>query len=225
MTRFVPRKSHEAATASADLKSNIRTQKKQTDILNAATQLFLERGYDAVSLDDIVELVGGSKTTLYSYYGGKEGLFAAAIQKMCRDKLGPLLAMDVTDFDPKSGLHAIGTQFLLLVSDGEGQAIFRTMISEARRFPELASTFFAAGPEATIRLLRRNIEHWQKKGLLRSGNPEIFAIQFLGVIMGNFHLKCQLGLLDSLTEKQINAWVVRGTELFLEGALSPHGRM
>lgn len=200
--------------------SHTRAQKKQAEILNVARQLFLERGYDAVSLDDILEEVGGSKTTLYSYYGGKEGLFAATVEKMCTDKLGPLLAMDLADLDPKTALNAVGRQFLTIISDPEGRAFFRAMISEAQRFPDLASTFYAAGPEQMIRLLRRNIEQWQKKGLLRYGNPEALAGQFLGLMMGNYHLKSLLGLMDPLSEKQIRAWVARGTEIFLEGALT-----
>ena len=71
-----------------------------------------------------------------------------------------------------------------------------------------------------IRLLRRNIEQWQKKGLLRRGNPEALAGQFLGLMMGNYHLKSLLGLMDPLSEKQIKAWVARGTEIFLEGAMA-----
>ncbi len=197
-----------------------RAQKKQDDILNVARQLFLERGYDAVSLDNILEQVGGSKTTLYSYYGGKEGLFAATVAKVCEDKLGPLLAMDMADLDPKTALNAVGQQFLRIISDPEGRAFFRAMISEAQRFPELASTFFASGPERMIRLLRRKIEQWQSQGLLRKGNPETMASQFLGLMMGNYHLKSLLGLIEPLTEKQIKIWVARGTEIFLEGAMA-----
>ncbi len=202
---------------------NARAQKKQTAILTVASQLFLERGYDAVSLDDILERVGGSKTTLYSYYGGKEGLFAAMVQTKCRHKLASFLTMDVADLGPKAGLTALGRQFLSILSDPEGQAMFRAMIAEAQRFPELASTFFAAGPETAIRALRRNIEHWQRVRLLRSGNAEALAVQFLGILMGNFHLKNLLGLAESLTERQINAWVARGVELFLEGTLPRNG--
>ncbi len=44
-----------------------------------AAVLFLERGYDSVTVDDIVREVGGSKGSVYSFYGGKEGLFLAAI--------------------------------------------------------------------------------------------------------------------------------------------------
>ncbi len=199
--------------------SNTRTQKKQHDILNVARQLFLERGYDAVSLDDILEQVGGSKSTLYSYYGGKEGLFAATVEKMCTEKLGPLLAMDMADLDPKTALNAVGRQFLTIISDPQGRAFFRAMISEAQRFPELASRFFSAGPERMLRLLRRSIEQWQKEGLLKCGNPEAMAGQFLGLMMGSYHLKSLLGLMEPLTDKQIRSWVARGTDIFLEGAI------
>jgi AcrR family transcriptional regulator len=202
------------------LRSHTKAQKKQDEILSAARQLFLERGYDAVSLDDIVERAGGSKTTLYSYYGGKEGLFVAAIGRTCRDRLGPLVALEVEDMDPKAALNEIGRMVLLTISKPEARAVFRTVISESQRFPELAATFFAAGPEATIQILRKNIERWQRKGLLRSGNSEMLAIQFLGVMMGNFHLKSLIGLLEPLSEKQIKAWVARGVNVFLEGALA-----
>ena len=211
--------SHQDVARLTCLMPNAKAQKKQTEILKAASELFLQRGYDAVSLDDILEKVGGSKTTLYSYYGGKEGLFAAAVQTMCREKLAAFLTMNVADLDPKAGLNALGRQFLLMLSEPHGQAMFRSMIAEAQRFPELAATFFAAGPETAIRVLQRTIENWQKKGLLRCGNAEALAIQFLGVVMGNFHLKSLLGLHEQLTTRQINAWVARGVELFLEGTL------
>lgn len=198
---------------------NARAQKKQTDILKAASQLFLQRGYDAVSMDDILERVGGSKTTLYSYYGDKEGLFAATVQEMCRNKIAAFLAMNVADLNPKAGLNALGKQFLLIVLDPHGQSMFRAMIAEAQRFPELAAAFFAAGPQRAICVLRRNIENWQRQGLLRCGNAEALAIQFLGMIMGNFHTRSLLGLGEPPTKRQINAWVVRGVELFLQGTL------
>ncbi len=43
-------------------------------LLLSATELFLEKGYDAVSLDDIVNHAGGSKASIYKYFGNKEGL-------------------------------------------------------------------------------------------------------------------------------------------------------
>jgi AcrR family transcriptional regulator len=197
--------------------SKLRAQRKQIDILNVATELFLERGYNSVTLDDILERVGGSKTTLYSYYGGKEGLFAAMVEKVCQDKLANLLALDVTALGPARGLALIGKHFVSMVSDPAGHSVFRAMIAEAPRFPELAANFFASGPEAIIRILRRHIDQWQKNGSLRCGNSEILATQFLGLMMGNFHLKNLLGLGETLSDRQIKIWVARGVKVFLEG--------
>jgi AcrR family transcriptional regulator len=192
-------------------------QKKQHRILEVATQLFLERGYDAVSLDDILEQVGGSKTTLYSYYGGKEGLFAAIVHDSCQRKLGPLMSLHLTNLDPRTGLTAIGHRFVSLISDPTGQALYRMMIAEGARFPNLAAEFYATGPESTIRLVKRNLDHWQKAGLLRSGDSETRAVQFLGILLGNFSTRVMLGLPVGLSEQDIKDWVDAGVTLFLEG--------
>jgi AcrR family transcriptional regulator len=204
--------------AKADLvRSSARTERKQVAILNAATSLFLERGYDAVTLDDILERVGGSKTTLYSYYGGKEGLFFTIVKRRCSEKLAPFQSMDVVELGPKAGLNALGRAFLSIISDPQGRAMFRAVIAEAQRFPELAAAFFASGPETATRVFKRSIEAWQKQGALRPDNSEALAIQFMGILMGNFHLKNLLGLIDSREKRQINSWVTRGVDLFLKG--------
>jgi len=193
-------------------------QNKQTNILTVAAELFLERGYDAVSLDDILERVGGSKTTLYSYYGGKEGLFAAMVTRECELRLTHLREQDVKDLDPKAGLHAIGGHLLALVSDPVGRAMYRMMVAEAVRFPNLAAVFYEGGPAGVTKILCGAIQHWQKKGLLRGGNPEALAVQFTGIILGNFSVKNLLLPSAQYSEKQMKDWLSAGVTLFLRGA-------
>ena len=48
-------------------------------ILDTARQMFLERGYDATSLDDVAAASGVSKTTVYNNFEDKEGLFRAVV--------------------------------------------------------------------------------------------------------------------------------------------------
>ena len=194
-------------------------QRKQNKILEVAAELFLKHGYDAVSLDDILERVGGSKTTLYSYYGGKEGLFSAIVHDNCKRVLQPLLALDVINLDPRAGLTAIAEFFLALLSDPEGQAMYRMMVAEASRFPKLVDEFYKSGPDAIINKVKLNLEHWQKNGQLRPGHSETMAIQFIGIILGNFATKTVLCLPVPLSEKDIKQWVARGVTLFLEGSL------
>jgi AcrR family transcriptional regulator len=179
--------------------------------------MFLQRGYDAVSLDDILSRVGGSKTTLYSYYGGKEGLFAAIVRKMVQDKLAPVRELDVSQLDPKAGLNAIGRRFLNCVTDDQGRSFYRMMIAESERFPDLAAEFFASGPEMVQCLVRRNLERWQNQGLLRGGNAGKLAVQFIGIMMGDFSVRSLLKISPVLSERELRDWVARGVNLFLEG--------
>src|SRR3954471_4221687 len=54
-------------------------------IVRLAAPLFLKKGYDNVSIDEIIGVVGGSKATIYAWFGGKEGLFEAVVRQECRD--------------------------------------------------------------------------------------------------------------------------------------------
>ena len=62
-----------------------RTAIKRETIVRSAAKLFLERGYDSVSINDIIAVVGGSKETIYSNFGNKAKLFEAVVQQMCSD--------------------------------------------------------------------------------------------------------------------------------------------
>src|SRR5262249_46341996 len=60
-------------------------EQRHERIVRAAAPLFLKKGYDNVSIDEIIGVVGGSKATIYAWFGGKEGLFEAVVRQECRD--------------------------------------------------------------------------------------------------------------------------------------------
>src|ERR1700746_2334272 len=67
-------------------RGRLETVKERRErIVRAAAPLFLKKGYDNVSIDEIIGVVGGSKATLYSWFGGREGLFEAVVRQECRD--------------------------------------------------------------------------------------------------------------------------------------------
>src|SRR5260370_13806416 len=53
----------------------------QARILDAAQQLFLEKGFRSASIDDISELAPASKPTIYAHFPGKEALFVAVVAR------------------------------------------------------------------------------------------------------------------------------------------------
>src|ERR1700757_3401231 len=73
-----------------------RGDEKSEQILSTATELFLRRGYDGVSVDEIVRAVGGSKTNVYNHFRNKEGLFVAIVKGLCEELLASFVTVDVS---------------------------------------------------------------------------------------------------------------------------------
>src|SRR6185312_10012339 len=71
-----------------------RAEARNGKLRTIAEDLFLKRGYDGVTIDKVVELAGGSKSTVYSEFGGKCGLFINSIETLCRQSNEPLAKLD-----------------------------------------------------------------------------------------------------------------------------------
>src|ERR1700687_3962682 len=61
------------------------TGARRKEKVRKAGSLFRDKGYERVTVDDIIALVGGSKATLYSQFGGKDELFEIVIKRYCAD--------------------------------------------------------------------------------------------------------------------------------------------
>lgn len=114
-----------------------------------AAELFLAHGYDGVSLDEIVRVAGGSKTNVYGFFGGKEGLFLAVAEEVCRDLLAPLRELDLDGLALEEGLARLARTLLDLLLEPCHLAFFRLVTGESRRFPEAARIWHENGPAAS----------------------------------------------------------------------------
>lgn len=114
-----------------------------------AAELFLANGYDGVSIDDIVRAAGGSKTNVYAFYGGKEGLFLAAIEARCRHLQERLCARDLGGLGLKEGLRALGRDLIELLLEPDHLALYRLVIGGSARFPGLGAIWYENGPLAS----------------------------------------------------------------------------
>jgi len=108
----------------------------QTRILDAAQQLFLERGFRSTSIDEIAEIAPASKPTIYAHFPGKEALFTAVVSRTI-DGL-----TDFEGFAPQGRtiqdkLANLGKEIVeRFIADTLD--LTRATIAEARRFPELS---------------------------------------------------------------------------------------
>jgi len=116
-------------------------ERRHRSLLATAFRLFLEKGWDGVSVDQISRQSGVAKGFIYARYTDKAALFVEAIERLMADAMGTLqLAAPLPD-DVEQGLHVFGRKLLDLVLQPEALAFHRKFIAEAERFPDLARLF------------------------------------------------------------------------------------
>ncbi|MEU3205182.1 TetR/AcrR family transcriptional regulator [Streptomyces cyaneofuscatus] len=156
------------------------SQEKRAAILRAATRLFLDSGYDRTSLAKIAEAAGVSKATLFKQFSTKAALFDAIVATSWQ-------AGDRTEDAPapgdlRAGLALIGRRYVALLTRPGMADLFRIVIAELPRFPELAESQFHRGKLPYFDSVRRYLEAEREAGTIRLEDPELAATQFLGMI-------------------------------------------
>src|SRR5436305_8615613 len=113
-----------------------REQREQL-ILDEAGQVFARAGYEAVSMDEIAHLAGVSKPRLYAYFGSKEGLYLAYIDRAGGDLLNRLLTASPSDDRPAAVLRARITEFLSFVEEhADGWKVLFREVGSTRPFAD-----------------------------------------------------------------------------------------
>lgn len=163
-----------------------RSAEKQRSILEAATALFIARGYGAVSMDDVAQAASVSKPTIYNHFGDKAGLFRAAILATIDDtEAGTsdmVLALAEAD-EPETGLRWFARRHLADLMQPELVSMRRRIIAEAERFPELASTWYDNGPAAGVATLAGVFRRLGERGILRIDDPDRAAEHFNWLVL------------------------------------------
>lgn len=149
-------------------------------ILVAATQLFLENGYDRTSLARIAQQAGISRATLFKQFPTKAALFEATVLATGRAPAPELV--DVPSEDFYSGLVTVGRSYAELLTRPEMAALMRTVIAESPRFPELRERVFDFGTLPVLTTLGRYLRDAHASGTAEIDDPDMASAQFLGMI-------------------------------------------
>lgn len=119
---------------------------RKTAILDAATTMFLDRGYGATSMNALVAKVGGSKATIYAHFTSKQILFEAVTEHVLEKNMTAIHSDELKNLDLKEGLTVIGQKLLELVSSGHHIQLARLVIAETPNFPEIGKAYYDRGP-------------------------------------------------------------------------------
>jgi len=180
-----------------------RKEARPSEILDAATRVFLERGFAATRLEDVARTAGVAKGTLYLYFSSKEQLFeevaksALASHVSAIAELGAGPSASLEDVVPLLLNQAVGRS-----SDPRIMGLVRMVISEAAVFPQLAvvwhETLFAGAASFLANLIARE----QAAGRVVEGDPRIHAMSIIGPVFMSAMLGELLGQRNMLPSVQ-----------------------
>jgi TetR/AcrR family transcriptional repressor of mexJK operon len=156
-------------------------------LVQAAMEVFITEGYHA-SVDRIATLAGVAKQTLYNHFPRKADLFAEVIRQATVELL---VALGDDGEDLRERLTRFGTRYRQKLLSPAGLGLYRTLVAETPRFPELAAAFYETGPQRTAARLRAVLEEAMRRGELRADDPEFATTLLLSMLVG-VERSCQL---------------------------------
>jgi len=152
-------------------------------IVGAAERLFLKRGFDGVSMDDLAEEAGVARRTLYNQFASKEEILHEMLLRFST-QLGSVLPPGVeTQGDVEDVLRLIARAVLAFQAPAEYVGLLRMIIADARQFPWI-TTAFDSILKPYLDRFERYLSYLTSLGLLDCPHPLLAAQQFLGLING-----------------------------------------
>ena len=164
---------------SKDTEPLSRGDKRRAAFIAAARQVFLEQGYEAASMSEIVLRAGGSLSTLYSQFGDKQGLFIAMLDARVRS-ITQSMGVELSAHTPvEEGLRRIGEQFTSKLLEPDSLEMYRLIIGLARKFPEIPREFQRRGPDKIRLALTEYLIDREEAGEIHLEDPYRAASLFL----------------------------------------------
>jgi AcrR family transcriptional regulator len=165
-----------------------RSGRSRQAIIEAATEVFLRRGYLGATTDEIAARASVSKQTLYKHFADKQNLFAEIILDttvQVVEALSTAVASNLHDAqDVRKALRELAAGFLGGLLQPDVVRLRRLVIAEADRFPEIGRAWFDRGFDRTLVIMGEALRSLADRGLLRNlGDPTLAAYQFAGLVM------------------------------------------
>ena len=178
-----------------------RSAEKDNAILDAATRLFMERGFEATAMDLIAEAAGVAKVTIYARYPDKESLFRAVLRRKCEQFVAPTLFDSCRTMCTADALEAFAVDFLDLILSEDAMNMHRLIMAEGSRAPRISELFMEAAVDRIHDQLASffRAESASRRLHVPAGEEGWLAWRFLGAVKGHPHMRAMMNL-PPLTE-------------------------
>lgn len=161
-----------------------RAEARPAEIVQAAYDVFAEKGFAAARLDDIAARAGVSKGALYLYFETKQDIFEAVV----RESLAPIFdAIEQFAFNfpgPFEQLIRLIVPRIAEVADKSSLGrVIKMVVGESGNFPEVARIWHDDVIAKAIGLMTRIIERAQTRGEVREGDPRQHALSIMSPML------------------------------------------
>lgn len=159
-----------------------RGEKRRLALLTTAYDLFLEHGYDDVSLDNIIQMTGGSKTSIYHYFGDKEGLFKAVCDYHFSQKTHKFIIAFQDNCDLRLYLKKLLLNFYEELNQEKDTKFLHLIIQQSHHKPELMHDLYQRWCNEVQKNLENILARCHQLNYIHCPNPTFSAMFFWGII-------------------------------------------
>jgi TetR/AcrR family transcriptional repressor of mexJK operon len=196
-----------------------RSARKRQAIIDAATQLFLSKGYQGTSMDEIAASAAVSKQTVYKNFADKERLFSdiilGTLDAVAEPFATEILALTGTE-NVEKDLGTLARRYVAAVLQPRVVQLRRLIIGESGRLPALTRTYYEQAPERTLTRLADCFQQLADRGLLTIDDPLLAAGHFAFLILGRPLDKALFyGHEETLAAAELEHFADAGVRVFL----------
>ena len=195
---------------------------KEQEVLDVATEYFLEHGYKGASINEMARKSGISKESIYRYFSSKKQLFEAVILRELAEYQQQLRRLDVSmkSMDLRSAMIALGETVLGVILMDRTLALRRLLFEEARRSPDVGQHYYKIGPEQAFAALERVLAAHCGDA---KHDPAVLARHFLAMASWRLILERECGLRAEPTKAETRAWIEVTVDDFIDAFIRPAG--
>jgi AcrR family transcriptional regulator len=200
------------------------TELERMDALfEAATRVFLREGYSATSIDKVASEAGVSTRTIYERVKNKADLLGAVMSRLVdRDLMQAFAPEELARLSVRDALLQIGRSLTGRTSDPDSVALFRIMVTEGQRFPELAAKLRTGTKERINSAIAQYLRGQVTRGSLSLPDVDRAATLFAQMVCTQLTECLLFGETQEMASFDYDAHLLRVIDLFLNGAL-PRG--
>jgi AcrR family transcriptional regulator len=191
-----------------------KSEEKRQQIIQAAGELFVEHGFEKVSMEGIAKFAGVSKQTVYSHFGNKQQLFTAAIDAKC-DEYTLVPDEQSSAMDCETYLNCFCTDLGSLLASREAIGILKACIREDSN-SEISELFWAAGPNKIRQRLISYLKEQAQRGYLKFENIEFATSQLIAMIHSEAQFRNLLCAEDAKSTSELADYARSCVKLFLK---------